>query len=148
MSLKIYYVRKKSVTLRTKVRMMIKSETFGEIFRFAVVGTISTVMNYVIYWILQHWINVNVAYTIGYVLSFFVNYWLSAHFTFKEKTSAKNGLGFSGAHLFNYFLHMVLLNFFLWLGFSNELAPLGVYAIAVPTNFILVRFVFKHFHRS
>ena len=54
-----------------------KRETFGEMFRFAVVGTISTVLNYVIYWILQHWINVNVAYTIGYVLSFFVNYWLT-----------------------------------------------------------------------
>ena len=82
------------------------------------------------------------------MLSFFVNYWLTAHFTFHEKTSAKNSIGFGGAHLFNYFLHMALLNFFLWLGLSQELAPLGVYAIAVPTNFILVRFVFKHFHRS
>jgi len=125
-----------------------KRETYGEIIRFAIVGTISTVMNYVIYWILQHWINVNVAYTIGYVLSFFVNYWLTAHFTFKEKTSAKNGIGFSGAHLFNYFLHIALLNFFLWVGLSRELAPLGVYAIAVPTNFIMVRFVFKHFTRK
>ena len=122
---------------------MMKRETFGEMFRFAVVGTISTVINYVIYWILQHWINVNVAYTIGYVISFLVNYWLSAHWTFKEKTSAKNGIGFSGAHLFNYSLHIVLLNFFLWLGLSNELAPLGVYAIAVPTNFIIVRYVFR-----
>ena len=111
-------------------------------------GTISTVLNYVIYWILQHWINVNVAYTIGYVLSFFVNYWLTAHFTFHEQTSTKNGIGFGGAHLFNYFLHMALLNFFLWIGLSKELAPLGVYAIAVPTNFVLVRFVFKHFNRS
>ena len=128
--------------------MILKRETFGEMFRFAVVGTISTVLNYVIYWILQHWINVNIAYTIGYVLSFFVNYWLTAHFTFHEKTSAKNSIGFGGAHLFNYCLHIVLLNFFLWLGLSQELAPLGVYAIAVPTNFILVRFVFKHFHRS
>ena len=120
-----------------------KRETLGEIFRFAVVGTISTAMNYVIYWILQHWINVNVAYTIGYVLSFLVNYWLTAHWTFKEKASAKNGIGFSGAHLFNYCLHIALLNFFLWLGLSKELAPLGVYAIAVPTNFVLVRYVFR-----
>ena len=127
---------------------MMKRETYGEMLRFAVVGTISTVLNYVIYWILQHWINVNVAYTIGYVLSFFVNYWLTAHFTFHEQTSAKNGIGFCGAHLFNYFLHMALLNFFLWIGLSKELAPLGVYAIAVPTNFVLVRFVFKHFNRS
>jgi hypothetical protein len=43
---------------------------------------------------------------------------------------------------------MALLNFFLWIGLSKELAPLGVYAIAVPTNFVLVRFVFKHFNRS
>lgn len=126
---------------------MIKRETFGEMFRFAVVGTISTVMNYVIYWILQHWINVNIAYTIGYVLSFFVNYWLSAHVTFHEQTSAKNGIGFGGAHLFNYCLHIALLNIFLWLGLSRELAPLGVYAIAVPTNFFMVRFVFKHFRK-
>ena len=125
-----------------------KRETFGEMFRFAVVGTISTVLNYVIYWILQHWINVNVAYTIGYVLSFLVNYYLSAHFTFKEKTSAKNGIGFGGAHLVNYLLHIVLFNFFLWLGLSRELAPIAVLAIAVPTNFVLVRFVFKHFKKS
>jgi putative flippase GtrA len=123
--------------------MELRRETFGEMIRFAVVGTISTAINYIIYWILQHWINVNVAYTIGYALSFLVNYWLTARWTFKEKASAKNGLGFSGAHLFNYGLHIVLLNFFLWLGLSNELAPLGVYAIAVPTNFLLVRYVFR-----
>ena len=121
-----------------------KRETYGEFIRFAVVGTISATINYVIYWVLQHWINVNVAYSIGYVISFFANYYMTAHFTFKEKASAKNGIGFGGAHLTNYLLHMVLLNFFLWLGLSPELAPIAVYAIAVPTNFVLVRFVFKH----
>jgi putative flippase GtrA len=124
---------------------MIKKETFGELIRFGIVGTTSAAIHYGIYWVLQHWIDVNVAYTIGYILSFLVNYYLTAHFTFKEKTSAKNGLGFSGAHLTNYFLHMVLFNFFLWLGLSRELAPIAVLAIAVPTNFVLVRFVFKHF---
>ena len=128
--------------------MIFKRETFGEMFRFAVVGTISAAINYIIYWILQHWINVNVAYTIGYALSFLVNYWLTAHFTFKEKTSAKNGIGFGGAHFVNYCLHIVLLNFFLWIGLSRELAPLAVLSIAVPTNFVMVRFVFKHFRRS
>ena len=124
---------------------MVRKETFGEIIRFGIVGTMAAAIHYAIYWVLQHWINVNVAYTIGYILSFLVNYYLSAHFTFKEKTSAKNGLGFGGAHLTNYLLHIVLFNFFLWLGLSRELAPIAVLAIAVPTNFVLVRFVFKHF---
>ena len=133
----------------TKIlRDMQKKETLGELIRFGIVGTTSAAIHYAIYWILQHWIEVNVAYTIGYVLSFLVNYYLSAHFTFKEKTSKKNGLGFGGAHLVNYLLHIVLFNFFLWIGLSRELAPLAVLAIAVPTNFVLVRFVFKHFKRS
>ena len=127
---------------------MIKKETYGEFVRFAVVGTTSATINYIIYWILQHWINVNIAYTVGYVISFFANYYMTAHFTFKEKASAKNGIGFGGAHFVNYCLHIVLLNFFLWVGLSRELAPLAVLSIAVPTNFLMVRFVFKHFKRK
>ena len=125
--------------------MMNKKETFGELIRFGIVGTTASAIHYGVYWVLQHWINVNVAYTIGYIVSFLCNYWLSAHFTFREKTSARNGLGFGGAHLCNYLLHMVLFNTFLWLGLSHELAPIAVLCIAVPVNFMLVRFAFKHF---
>lgn len=123
--------------------MKISRQTIYEILRFGIVGVVATVLHYVIYWILQHWINVNVAYTIGYFLSFIANYFLSAQFTFREKTTTRNGIGFAGAHLFNYIFQMVLLNIFLWLGVSKALAPLPVYCIAVPVNFILVRTVFK-----
>lgn len=123
--------------------MKISRHTIYEILRFGIVGVVATVLHYVIYWILQHWINVNVAYTIGYFLSFIANYFLSAQFTFREKTTTRNGIGFAGAHLFNYLFQMVLLNIFLWLGVSKALAPLPVYCIAVPVNFILVRTVFK-----
>ena len=124
---------------------MQSKEHLGELIRFGIVGVIAVVVHYAIYWVLQHWLNVNVAYTLGYLLSFLMNYYLSAHFTFREKTSAKTGIGFGGAHLVNYLMHMLLFNFFLWLGLSKELAPFAVLAIAVPTNFVLVRFVFKHF---
>lgn len=123
--------------------MKISRQTIYEILRFGIVGVVATALHYVIYWILQHWINVNVAYTIGYFLSFIANYFLSAQFTFREKTTTRNGIGFAGAHLFNYLFQMVLLNIFLWLGVSKALAPLPVYCIAVPMNFILVRTVFK-----
>ncbi len=42
----------------------------------------------------------------------------------------------------NYLLQIGLLNFFLWTGVDEVWAPLPVYAITVPVNFILVRFVF------
>ena len=41
-------------------------------------------------------------------------------------------------------LQIGLFNFFLWMGLHRLVAPFAVLAIAVPTNFIIVRFVFKH----
>ena len=49
-----------------------------------------------------------------------------------------------GAHIVNYLLHMALLNLFLFMGISKTWAPIPVFAIAIPINFLLVRFVFKH----
>ena len=126
----------------------INKEAIGEIIRFSVVGVLVTAIHYVVYWLLQLVVNVNIAWTAGYIAGFVVNYYLSAHYIFREKTSVENGAGFGGAHLVNYFLQMVLLNFFIWLGFSAEMAPIGVYAVSVPVNFLLVRFVFKHFKRK
>ena len=40
---------------------MQKKETLGELIRFGIVGTTSAGIHYAIYWILQHWIEVNVA---------------------------------------------------------------------------------------
>ena len=127
---------------------MRKKTIYGEIIRFGLVGTTAAAIHYGTYWLLQHYIDVNIAYTVGYVVSFMVNYYLSAHFTFRQKASARNGLGFIGAHLTNYFMHIVLFNAFLWVGLSRALAPLAVLAIAVPLNFLMVRFVFKHFSKK
>ena len=126
----------------------INKEAIGEIIRFSVVGVLVTAIHYVVYWLLQLVVNVNIAWTAGYIAGFVVNYYLSAYYIFREKTSVENGAGFGGAHLVNYFLQMVLLNFFIWLGFSAEMAPIGVYAVSIPVNFLLVRFVFKHFKRK
>ena len=87
--------------------------------------------------------NVNIAWTAGYIAGFIFNYYMSAYYIFRKKTSAKNGAGFGVAHIVNYLLQMGLLNFFIWTGMSAEMAPVGVYAVSIPVNFLLVRFVFK-----
>lgn len=125
---------------------MEKKKTIGEIFRFGIVGVFATVLHYVVYWVLQHFINVNVAYTIGYVVSFISNFYLTSYFTFRTKPSWGKLFGMSGAHLVNYLLHMILLNIALGLGLSKTWAPIPVFAIVIPINFLLVRFVFKNKH--
>lgn len=111
--------------------------------RFGIVGIVATALHYGIYYWLQNYLPVNLAYTLGYVISFIANFYLTAYFTFGSSPSWKKLLGMGGAHAVNYLLHMVLLNLFLWLGISKTLAPVPVFAIAIPVNFLLVRFVFK-----
>lgn len=112
--------------------------------RFGVVGVMATALHYGIYYILKSVVNVNVAYAAGYIISFVVNFYLTSYFTFGTAPSWKKLAGMGGAHLVNFLLHMALLNIFLYLGLSKTWAPVPVFAIAVPVNFLLVRFVFKH----
>lgn len=111
-------------------------------FRFIVVGILATALHYGLYYGLQFIINVNVAYTIGYILSFLLNFYLTSRFTFKKKPTWKKAIGFGGSHLCNYLLHIGLLNLFLRLGLHKSMAPFPVFAIAIPVNFLLVKFVF------
>ncbi len=119
--------------------------SLSEIIRFGMVGALATALHYGIYYLLWRYagFNENIAYTAGYALSFVANFYLSAYFTFRSRPSWKRVGGFGGAHLVNYLLHICLLNLFLWLGIPEEWAPLPVFSIAIPVNFLLVRLVFK-----
>lgn len=114
-----------------------------EFIRFGLVGGFCTALHYGIYYLLQLTIDVNVAYTLGYVLSFIANFYLTSYFTFGTAPSWRKLAGMSGAHAVNYALHILLLNLFLRIGIPQEWAPIPVFAIAIPVNFLLVRFVFK-----
>lgn len=123
--------------------MKVDKQKITEFIRFGIVGAIATGIHYGLYYLLNLIMNVNIAYTIGYIIAWFCNFYLTAHFTFKTITSAKRGVGFAISHGINYVLHMVLLNFFLWIGLSEIWAPVPVFCIVIPINFILVRYIFK-----
>ena len=115
----------------------------GEFARFVVVGVTAALIHYVIYFVLYHFIDARIAYTFGYILSWFCNLYLTSKFTFHRKATLKNSAGFAGAHVINYCMHIVLLQFFLWIGMHKALAPVFVMGIATVINFFLVRFAFK-----
>ncbi len=131
------------------ITKILSNQKLMEFFRWACVGFVATLIHYGIYYVLKEFVSpqtelwLNIDYTIGYVVSFFGNFFLSAYFTFHEKPSLKKGFGFGIAHAVNYGLHILFLNLFLWLGLSSTIAPLFVYIIVVPINFLMVRFVFK-----
>lgn len=123
---------------------MKNSPIIEEAFRFIFVGILCTLLHYGLYYLMQLIINVNIAYTLGYFISFAINFWLTSRFTFETSPSWKKLFGMAGAHGVNYILHIILLNLFIHIGIPQEWAPIPVFTIAIPINFILVRFVFKN----
>ena len=116
---------------------------FGQAIRFCIVGVMAVAIHYAIYLLLKQWIVNVVAFAIGYFISFIANFFMTAKFTFKKDATTKKGVGFLGAHIINFILQTSLLQLFLWLGVNENFAPIPVYCIAVPVNFMLVRFVFR-----
>lgn len=127
--------------------MLIDREKIFEFVRFCIVGTIAAGIHYGIYYLLQLYIDVNIAYTAGYLLSMVCNFFMTSYLTFHSSPSFKKLLGFGGSHLINYLIHIFLFNFFLYIGISRLLAPILVLAVAVPVNFLILRWVFKRKNR-
>ena len=123
-------------------------EKWQQPIRFCLVGGLATAIHYGIYLLLQLWIWAWLAYTIGYALSFIVNYILTNYFTFRTRPSAQNGVGFVISHAINYGLHIGLLELFLWIGVPNEWAPIPVFLIVIPVNFFILRYVFTKFSKN
>ena len=116
----------------------------GQFVRFCIIGTCAAGVHYGIYFGLQYLgVNLNVAYTAGYLISFVGNYIATNYFTFRTLPSWKNFLGFAGSHGINYVLHIALFNLFLWLGVHRLVAPPLVMLVAMLVQFTILRFVFK-----
>ena len=118
-------------------------QKLGEVVRFGIVGVLATLLQYAIYAVLLLWCSPSLSMTVGYILSFIFNFIASTRFTFKVETNARHGAGFAMSHVVNYLLQMATLNFFLWIGVSKTLAPIPMFCICVPVNFVLVRFFLK-----
>ena len=119
------------------------NKSLKEFLRYGIVGILATAVHYGVYLLLNLWIWTWLAYTLGYAMSFCMNYLLTNYFTFRTRPTVKNGAGFALSHLINYGLHIGLLELFLWLGVSETWAPIPVYCIVIPVNYLILRFFFK-----
>lgn len=115
-----------------------------EFLKFIIIGVLATLIHYIIYFTFQKaTFQYNIAYTLGYFLSFIFNFFASNYFTFNTTPNTSRGFKFFLAHLFNYSIQIILLNIFISIGVWKEIAPIFVFMISVPINFILVKFALK-----
>jgi len=124
----------------------------SQFLRFIIVGALATAIHYGIYLALFWTFNISenneweiqFAYSTGYAVSFICNYILSLKWTFQSEQSVKKGMGFGFSHATNYAAHVFLL----WLltsvlGVDASYAPIYIFIVLIPTNFLMVRFFLK-----
>ena len=125
----MFYLKYLNITFNQNKYLIINK--IKELVRFSIVGVLATAIHYGIYLFLMQWILVNWAYTIGYIISFILNFFLSAHFTFKSNASVKKGIGFGISHLINYSLQILFLNFFKRVTVSVNLSSLRLSKVSL-----------------
>lgn len=125
-------------------KKLLKSQSKkAQALRFMMVGGFATVLQYGVYVVFVEVVKVPavVSTIISYAISFIFNFILTSRFTFKSKTNAAKGIGFTLSHLVNMGLQTGLVAIFKGL-VGKTLALIPALIICVPVNFLLVRFVF------
>ena len=115
-----------------------------EFVKFGIVGLMAMLVHYLCYYILLSILTPNLAFSIGYVVSLVLNFILTSYYTFQVNPTFLKFVRFGLSHAINFVLQLSLLNLFLYLTISDKLAPIPVYLISVPVNFLLVRFAMKN----
>lgn len=85
----------------------------------------------------------SLAYVIGYLVSFAVNFYFTCVFTFRASPSVRRFIGFSGSHAVNFLLHIVLFSACMWVGIHPLIAPFVVMGIAMLVQFTILKLVFR-----
>jgi putative flippase GtrA len=106
------------------------------------VGGLATLIQYVVYVVFVNAVGVKAVPStiISYAISFIFNFFLSNYFTFQTKPNAKRGLGFAASHAINMGLQVGFVAIFKEI-VGPTLALLPTFAICIPVNYLLVRFV-------
>lgn len=125
-------------------RLPDKYQSLIRFIRYCIVGVCAATVHYGIYYcLLRINVPVNPAYIAGYLLSFIGNYFATSYFTFRSVPSWGHFVGFAGSHAVNFVLHIVLLNFFLWLGISKLIAPFLVMTVAMLVQYFILHWVYR-----
>ena len=118
-------------------------EKYAQFVRFCANGVLAVAIQYGVYLLLVQWINPFAANTVGYAVSFCVNFIITSYWTFRSRPSWRKLAGFGGSHIVNYVCQQAFLALFPWAGIAKEYAAIMAMGSAVPVNFMILRVIYK-----
>jgi len=123
----------------------LKTNTSKEFIKFCIVGAICTAVDYIVYITASMILKYQTAVILGFIISFGVNYFLTALWTFQVNPTKNKFVGMVTCHLINLFVVRIgLLTLFIEIFLLDKnIAYLPVLVISALTSFIMMKFVFK-----
>jgi len=123
---------------------MLKPSWSHQLLGFALSGTVSTILMFGIYVVLNNFINYQLSYLISYVIAVIALYFMNT-IVFKSSISINTFLAFPIIYLLQYLIGAALLEIIVRLGFSVTFAPILAVILLLPLTFFLNKKLFsKH----
>ena|SRR5437660_3805735 len=108
--------------------------------RFVFWGGVNTLTGYLIYAFLLLFFPYLVSYSVAYVLSIFISYFLNSKFVFNEKLRLRKALKYPLVYLNQYVLGALSLYLLVhFLKIDKLVAPLFVVVLTIPATYFLSR---------
>src|SRR5216684_1888259 len=112
--------------------------TNREFFRFIFWGGVNTLTGYLIYAFLLLFFSYLASYSVAYVLSIFISYFLNSKFVFNEQLRLRKALKYPLVYVSQYVLGAVSLYLLVqFLKINKLVAPLLVVLLTVPVTYFL-----------
>ena len=115
-----------------------------EFVRFLLVGTINTLLSWVLFVVFVRFVPYIAAYTLSYGLSIIGSYFLNVRFVFKGQASLAAFIRFPLVYLVQYTLGILLM--WLMAGYMSlrpELAMVIVIGVSVPITFLMSKKIIR-----
>jgi putative flippase GtrA len=106
--------------------------------RFLGIGIINTIFAYIVFIILLQVLNYNISYTISFMATIILSYFLNSKYVFKQKVSLSKFIKFPLVYIVQYLFGIVVLNILnIYMNTSNYINMLIVTILSIPLTFIL-----------
>ncbi len=106
--------------------------------RFLGIGMINTVFAYFIFIILFQFLNYNISYSVSFISTIILSYFLNSKYVFKQKLSIRKFIKFPLVYIVQYIFGIIVLNILnIYFQTSNYINMLIVTIVSIPLTFIL-----------
>ena len=111
-----------------------------EFYRFVFWGSVNTLTGYLLYAFLLLFLPYLFSYTIAFVVSIFISYFLNSKFVFNQELRLSKAIRYPLVYLAQFVIGTTSLYLLVHiLGINKLIAPAGVVILSVPITFYLSR---------